>query len=133
MEMWKTIEGFEGKYEVSDMGRVRRIERWVINDFGNEEKLPDKIVPSHYSGGREGARYLSVGLIKDNVTEKHYVHRLVAKAFIPNKKNKKAVNHIDCNKENNDVKNLEWVTYKENYYHAIENGINILGNLKIIL
>lgn len=120
MEWWKTIKGFEGKYEVSDLGRVRRIERYKRNEYGEEEKLPDKIITPSEIGRYSESRYLSVGLIRNGVTERHYVHRLVANAFIPNKKRLPTVNHIDLDKSNNDVRNLEWMSYKDNTQHALK-------------
>lgn len=67
--------------------------------------------------------YCKVKLQKDNYSKIYSVHRLVAEAFISNPENKSFVNHIDCNKQNNKVSNLEWVTAKENTQHAVKNGL----------
>jgi len=69
------------------------------------------------------AEYLRVTLCKDGNSELVYVHRLVAEAYIPNPENKPMVNHIDGNKQNNNVGNLEWVTGYENRLHAFELGL----------
>lgn len=68
--------------------------------------------------------YKSVCLSIDNIKQTHYVHRLVAETYIPNPHNLPCVNHIDGNKENNHVSNLEWVTHKENSQHASKMGLN---------
>lgn len=97
---WKQIKDFE-EYQISNTGLIKR-NGIVLNPFNNDGYL--RIL-------------LSNGLIK----KKKLIHRLVAEAFIPNEDNKKQVNHIDLNKLNNNVKNLEWVTPKENVQHAIKN------------
>lgn len=97
MEVWKDIEGYEGLYQVSNLGRVKNSRTGRILKFGK-----------HKNG------YLQVILCKNGKTKHYYIHRLVAKTFIPNPQNKPEVNHIDENKENNHVENLEWVTHNEN-------------------
>ena len=76
-------------------------------------------IKSHYTRGG----YKSVSLYRNNAGKKHRVCRLVAINFIENIDNKPCVNHIDCNKENDNVSNLEWVTYTENMAHAVENNL----------
>ena len=114
MEIWKDIKEFEGYYQVSDKGNVRSVTR----HDGVHERIgqPIKSVLK-YNG------YLQVGLRKHNKRKYISVHRLVAIHFIDNPKNKPQVNHIDCNKQNNNINNLEWVTSKENLYHAKINGL----------
>lgn len=104
MEKWKDIQGYEGLYQVSDQGRIRK---------GNRIKSVriDK-------GG-----YLTVWLSKHSVQKCLKVHRLVAFAFIPNPEMKRTVNHIDGNKQNNCVENLEWATHRENIIHANKIGL----------
>lgn len=97
---WRKIEGFE-RYSVSDTGLVRNDETGYIK----KEKI-----------ARNG--YSQVGMfLGEGTTKWRLVHRLVAKAFIPNPENKPQVNHIDGNKQNNAVSNLEWVTSHENEVH----------------
>lgn len=103
-EIWKSILGYEGIYEVSNFGNVKSI-------------LKDNLIMKfavHYKG------HFTIQLWKDHVRKKFFVHRLVAIAFIPNDdKTKDVVNHKDENKQNNHVSNLEWCTMTENthYYY----------------
>lgn len=110
-EEWKDIEGYEGLYQVSNFGRVRSL--------GNRSNHKDikYLTPS-------GQRYKKVKLYKNSKCKTFVIHRLVAKAFIPNEFNKKEVNHIDGNKDNNNVSNLEWTTREENHFHKCVNGLN---------
>jgi len=96
-ETWKPVVGFEGLYEVSSSGKVRGIKR-------------GKIVSQHIH--RTG--YMYTVLTKNSKPHTLSVHRIVAKAFIPNPDNKREVNHKDFNKTNNNLKNLEWATTQEN-------------------
>lgn len=97
--VWKEISGYEGLYEVSDTGLVRSLK------FGKKRIL---------SAGKQRKGYLAVQLCKDGICKNLLVHRLVARAFIPNPKNLKTVNHIDENKMNNNVNNLEWLSRGDN-------------------
>lgn len=112
-EIWKDIPGFNGKYRISNFGNVMSVN--YLNTGVNQLLAAKK----HHTG------YLVVVLSLGSRTSKKTctVHSLVAKNFIPNPDNKPCVNHIDGNKENNRVDNLEWVTYKENTRHAIETGL----------
>lgn len=105
MESWKDIVGYEGLYKISDHGRVwgcRKNELIKNNDNGNG--------------------YLRISLHKNGKTKSEYIHRLVAKHFIPLELNKNIINHIDENTKNNKVDNLEWCNHKENIEHG--NAIN---------
>ena len=120
-EIWKDIKEYEGLYQVSNFGRVKSLEKWSDTRHGPKtRKRPEMIKSLSYN-----ANYMRVNLNKDNKKTLHYVHRLVAIAFIDNPNNKPEVNHLDGNKTNNNLFNLEWVTTKENLLHAWENG---LGN-----
>ena len=105
MEEWRDIEGFEGKYQVSNMGRVKSLN---YNHTGKERVL---------KAGKSNIGYLQVDLCKDGKGKSYKIHRLVAQAFIPNPENYNEINHVDENKENNRVENLEWCdrSYNCNY------------------
>lgn len=109
-EKWKDVLGYEGKYQVSDLGRIRTL---TPRHGGTTLVLH----PSHDKDG-----YLIIWLYKNGTKTFKRVHRLVAEAFIENKDKKPQVNHIDENKENNCVNNLEWVTCKENNNHGTRNA-----------
>ena len=102
-EIWKDIEGYEGFYQVSNKGRVK--------SFCNKKIILLKIYKDR--GG-----YNKAALCLGDRKKHSLVHRLVAKAFIPNPKNLPEFNHIDGNKENNCVENLEWITKSEKLKHA---------------
>lgn len=105
-EIWKSVKGYEGLYEVSNTGNVKSLSKNKI------------LNPCLHKKG-----YMFVTLTKNKKTKHKYVHRLVADAFIENKLLKTQVNHIDGNKTNNKVENLEWCTDEENTKHAYESGL----------
>ena len=114
IEIWHPCSGFETHYEVSNLGNVRSIERMVHHHRGGLKKSPSKVLKQ----GKSKSGYLIVSFCVDAVKSNHTVHRLVARAFIPNESNKPQVNHKDGNKHNNQLDNLEWVTVSENGLHA---------------
>lgn len=101
---YKKLEGFDYEYFVTKDGRV-----WTNNRKNGIERFMKQYVMDGY---------LNVGLRKEGKQKKFRVHRLVAQAFIPNPEGKPYINHIDGNRKNNHVENLEWCTQKENVYHA---------------
>lgn len=109
MENWKDIVGYEEYYQVNDLGNVKSIDRITKHGRKRKEQLL-KLDKSR--------TYYSVGLWKDGVCHKHSVHRLVAKAFIPNPDGKPQVNHINENKLDNRASNLNWMTASENANHG---------------
>lgn len=114
METWKDVEGFEGIYQISNRGEVRSLDR-----FDGIRGIKGRTIkPNLKQNG-----YAQVGLRKEGKRKWVSIHRLVAIHFINNPKNKPQVNHIDCNKQNNNIENLEWVTAQDNYKHAKENGL----------
>lgn len=113
--MWKPINGYEDLYEVSQNGDVKSL-------LKNRLLKPWK----HKKG------YLVITLTKDKKHKHFYVHRLVAEAFLENKRSKGEVNHIDGNKKNNRLNNLEWCDGLENRKHAYENGLRKMqGDIKV--
>lgn len=115
VEIWKPIEGYENRYEVSNHGRVKSLGR-KYDCFGKKKcLLSEKIMKLHLHNNG----YKVVWLRKDKTHVKFFVQRLVAEAFIPNPNAVPVVNHIDCDKTNNHIANLEWMTFSENttYYY----------------
>lgn len=106
MEKWVNIDKWENLYEVSTSGKVRNIKtgKVLVGDTNN-------------------CGYRRVILYNKDRKQRFFIHRLVAQAFISNPENKPQVNHIDGNKENNSVDNLEWVSQSENEVHAIKNNL----------
>ena len=109
-EIWRDIKGYEGLYQVSNLGRVKSLERYVKGKDGL--RLVKEIIMSISVCRTNG--YFKVILHKDGKQKRYQVHRLVAEAFIPNPDNLPIVNHKDENKINNCVWNLEWCTYSYN-------------------
>ena len=109
MEHWKEIAGFEGIYEVSDLGRVKSL--------GNNKSRKEKILKPQ----KECSGYLQIGLYKDGHVKMLKIHRLVAEAFIPNTQGFNTVNHKDEDKTNNTVSNLEWMSQKDNINYGTRN------------
>lgn len=101
-EIWNQIDGFEF-YSVSNLGRIKR-----------QYKTHEKILPGNLKKGG----YLSVTLSDGKLKKCELIHRLVAYAFLNNTSNKRTINHIDGDKKNNSLSNLEWCTYSENMLHS---------------
>ena len=116
MEIWKDIKGFEGCYQISNKGRVKSLARQCGTHY-QQEKI------RKLSLTKDG--YVKVRLMSKDKDITARVHRLVAEAFIPNLENKPTVNHIDGNKENNCVENLEWATLEEQMQHAYDNNLKV--------
>jgi len=124
VEIWKPIEGYETRYEVSNLGNFRSLPKTVeyTHPKLGEMTLSMKGATLKPTLNRSG--YYYIGLYNEQNEPKQFrAHRLVAKAFIPNPENKPFINHKDGNKENNCASNLEWVTVKENTIHAYETGL----------
>ncbi len=114
-EIWKDVNGYEGLYQVSNYGRIKSIK--YTNHKG---KKPIILKQSKSNSG-----YYHVQIYKNRISSTRTVHSLVAKAFIPNPLCKSEINHIDGDKANNTVSNLEWVTRSENIRHSFNIGTHV--------
>jgi len=119
-EKWLNCVGYEGYYMVSNKGRVKSVYREIKGSIrgGGSFRRGQKLIK--FKIGNTG--YYTCTLSKLSIRKDVFVHRLAALAFIKNKKNLPFVNHLDFNKLNNSVENLEWCNQKRNVHHAIENG-----------
>ena len=118
VEVWKDIEESVGKYQVSSFGNVRSLDRTRISRGGCTAPIKGRMMKQKLSK----SQYLVIHL-RGRTIEHPSVHRLVAIAFIENKKDKPTVNHKDGNKLNNNVSNLEWSTQSEQMVHAFANDL----------
>ena len=121
-EIWRDIKNYEGLYQISNLGRVKRLR--FINRHLNFEK--EKILKPYKDGGNY---YFVIGLHKDGKRKYKAIHRLVAETFIPNPNNYPVVNHKDENKLNNRIDNLEWCTHK---YNSNYGNANLIMSKKAI-
>jgi hypothetical protein len=128
MENWKKIVGYEGLYEVSDLGNVRSLDK-VVPKWDGFRLLKGRVLKKKLTQ----FGYHSVALTKNGKPKHYFVHRLVATCFIdnPDTKTKTQVNHIDGNKTNNAVDNLEWVSASENIKHAFKTGLKSVQQSQI--
>ena len=115
MKYGNPLKTTNGLYEVSNLGKVKSLN---YNRKGIEKEL---------SSGKGKENYLYVTLFKEGKAKRKYIHRLVAEAFIINNKKLPCVNHINGNKSNNNINNLEWCSYKDNIKHAYRLGLYKIG------
>lgn len=119
MELWKDVKGYDGKYQVSNLGNVRSVDRTFTNACGVVVTRKGTILKPRVN--RNG--YMRVTMHKGGKVNTEVIHRCVAVAFIPNPEELPQVNHKDGNKRNNNVSNLEWCTSMENMHHAAQKGL----------
>lgn len=115
-EIWKDITGYEGYYQISNLGRVKSLSRYANAKNGHTQHIKEKIIKLKKSRG-----YDCVALYKDTKVKYYRVGRLVALEFLSNNNDLPQVNHKDCNVHNNTVDNLEWCTSKYNNNYADHN------------
>lgn len=108
MEIFKDIKGYEGLYQISNLGNVKSLKF-------NKQRILKSL--------KNGRGYLNIRLYKNDINKTYSIHRLVALNFIPNPKNKPDVNHINAIKTDNRIDNLEWTTTQENVNHAFKLGL----------
>jgi hypothetical protein len=121
-EIWKSISGFEGMYEISNLGRVKSLMRFSRKvAHGNVFMTTEIVMKNHLLN----SGYLKVGLKRPGIklAKQCTIHRLVAGAFLSNPESKSQVNHKNGIKTDNRLENLEWVTRSENQLHAISTGL----------
>lgn len=120
-EVWKDIDGYDGNYQISDLGRVRSVKHRINNYVRGGSKDDDYMILSPCINHKTG--YVQIVLRKNYKQKLFLIHRLVAQHFIPNPENKKTVNHINGIKTDNRSNNLEWATHKENIKHSFNNNL----------
>lgn len=118
---WADIPGYEGLYKVSDGGDVYSLPRMIIRKAFGSKFINGRYLAKSVCG--KGYRYVSLN--KDGRRKNHYVHRLVAESFIDNPNKYPQVNHINGDKDDNRVSNLEWVTCAENIQHSFDIGLRL--------
>lgn len=131
-EFWKDIKGYEGLYQASNLGRIRSYYKHNYRDKNGaviSQTTFKYIKPIQTSRTNQ---YYKVTLTKNKIQKQMRLHRVIATTFIPNPYNKKQVNHMDGNKQNNRVDNLEWCTCKENVNHAYDNNLRKHKIVKMI-
>lgn len=118
--IWKPIIGYENYYEVSNSGLIKSLPRTYSSKDGIIFRRSGRIMKTRPDSN---GKYILVTLRVNNIIKTKLLHRIVAEAFIPNLQNKKFINHIDGNPQNNNSYNLEWCTRSENMLHAYKLGL----------
>lgn len=115
-EIWRDISGYEGLYQVSNLGRIKRLPRVVIRSDGRRRTFCESISKGHL----HNTGYYVINLTKNVISKRKLVHRLVAEAFLPNPNHYPVIHHIDANKTNERADNLMWCSYSFNIKHSYE-------------
>lgn len=120
-EIWKDITGYEGYYQISNLGRVKSLARPVYKNDGSFHRFKRETIKTPKKN-KDG--YLSISLSVNGHDKTFTIHKLVAEAFIskPNTNERLEINHIDLNRENNCATNLEWVTHQDNVRYSSNKG-----------
>ncbi len=126
-EEWRSCYGYDGLYEVSNMGRVKSIYRTVNRKDGREMKIQARMLKQATGKKKKKCKYLFVGLSNEGVHTTQEVHRLVGLAFLP-PSNKSCIVHEDHNTIDNRSKNLKWATYEEKSQQARDIGYHVSSN-----
>ena len=124
MEVWKDIPGYEGLYKASNYGRIKSLSRVVKHNLGGEKRLKERMLKGYVNP----YGYLRIELSKHGVSKQYSAHRLVALTFLGH--SDLTVNHIDGDKLNNNISNLEYLSIADNTRHAVKIGL-IKNNSKI--
>ena len=117
-EIWKSVKGYENYYEISNYGNFRSIDRTIVRSDGVIQLRRGKMITP--IANQDG--YLQAKLCRDGNSHTIRIHRLVAEAFIPNPNNLPEINHKDCNRKNNRVDNLEWISHIDNVQYSSNQG-----------
>lgn len=120
-EIWKDIQNYEGLYQISNKGRIKRLSGKCLGKAGTYRSVSESILTNFPNKSRYNYLYVN---LNNNGIKQFRVHRLVAIHFIDNPNNLEQVNHIDGNKSNNTVENLEWCTNQENMDHSKKNNLH---------
>lgn len=126
-EVWKDINGYEGYYQISNLGRVKSLSRKSFN--GKVMAMRKERILKNFINDK--GYYFNILYDNKYRRKQHYNHRLVAEHFIPNPENKPCVNHINCNPLDNSISNLEWCTHKENMNYCMSIGRHNMFNGKL--
>lgn len=128
-EIWRDIDEFSRQYQISNLGRVKSLDRLVFHRGNGEyHLLKGKLLSTR----NNNCGYVSVRLSKNGKTYTRFIHRLLSSAFIPNPQNKKCINHLNGIKTDNRLENLMWSSHKENIVHAYETELIKPKSKKVI-
>ncbi len=119
-EVWRDIKDYEGLYQISNWSNIRSLDRFIVYKSPRKGGKTIKGMPMKQC---LSTQYIGFRISKNGFSEFVHTHRKLAIAFIPNPENKPCINHKDGNKLNNNLYNLEWVTYTENALHAYKIGL----------
>lgn len=134
-EIWKDVKGYEGIYQVSNLGRIKTLERTI--EFNRRGKIEERVIKERILTGekrkanKKGQYYKRISLIKDGILRRVPLHRVILETFVPNPNNLPVANHLDGNPENNRLSNLEWCTHSENELHSYRVLKKINGRRKL--